>query len=128
METGKSIIDSSVAGSLSKDSRKRTTYSPFISAKYNVLRNVIFLSSFSFNFTDDFEENISPKIGLSYNFSKSTVASISWGKGFKLPSFYSLGNALVGNSELVPEKSEGAEINLSRRSNSNNFQYSLSIT
>ena len=43
METGKSIIDSSVAGSLSKDSRKRTTYSPFISAKYNVLRNVIIL-------------------------------------------------------------------------------------
>ena len=127
METGKSIIDSSVAGSLSKDSRKRTTYSPFISAKYNVLRNVIFLSSFSFNFTDDFEENISPKIGLSYNFSKSTVASISWGKGFKLPSFYSLGNALVGNSELVPEKSEGAEFNLSGRSNSNKFQYSLNL-
>ena len=32
-----------------------------------------------FKNTDDFEENISPKIGLSYNFSISTVASISWG-------------------------------------------------
>lgn len=37
-----------------------------------------------------------------------------WGQGFKLPSLWALGNALVGNSALLPEKSRTAEIGASR--------------
>lgn len=38
-----------------------------------------------------------------------------WGEGFKLPSFSALGNPLVGNSELRPEKSSNFEIGLRHR-------------
>ena len=128
VETAKSIIDSDVAISgLAKDSRKRTTYSPLISAKYNVLSNAMFLASFRFNFTKDFNDNISPKIGFTYKFNEMFSTSISWGKGFKLPSFYSLGNALVGNSNLIPEKSDGIEFNFSGRNSSNKIQYDLTL-
>jgi outer membrane cobalamin receptor len=37
----------------------------------------------------------------------------SWGNGFKLPSFYALGHALVGNSSLLPETSRTLEVGLS---------------
>mgnify|MGYP003952916879 CR=1 FL=1 len=132
IETGKSIIDSAVeisgANSLSKDTRKRTTYSPFISAKYKILPDVLFLTSFRFDLTNNFEDNISPKIGLSYDLSNlASTITLSWGRGFKLPSFYSLGNALVGNSALVPEKSTGTELNFSGHNQSNTFQYSLNL-
>jgi vitamin B12 transporter len=38
----------------------------------------------------------------------------SWGKGFKLPSFYSLGNPLIGNKALSPETSRGIDVGVSR--------------
>jgi hypothetical protein len=37
-----------------------------------------------------------------------------WGQGFKLPSLWALGNALVGNSALLPEKSRSTEVGVSR--------------
>ena len=42
-----------------------------------------------------------------------TVAG-AWGKAFKLPSFYALGHPLVGNPDLVPERGESYELELSQ--------------
>jgi outer membrane cobalamin receptor len=39
-------------------------------------------------------------------------ARASWGKGFKLPSFYALGQPLIGNSLLRPEHSDGFDVGL----------------
>jgi len=36
----------------------------------------------------------------------------TWGEGFKLPSFFALGNPLVGNPDLLPEKSSNFEVGL----------------
>jgi outer membrane cobalamin receptor len=41
----------------------------------------------------------------------------SWGNGFKLPSFYALGHALVGNSALLPETSRNFELGVSTATN-----------
>jgi iron complex outermembrane receptor protein/vitamin B12 transporter len=49
---------------------------------------------------------ISPRVGASYFFGETRLRA-SWGQGFKLPSFYSLGNPLVGNPALTPEFSTG---------------------
>ncbi len=38
----------------------------------------------------------------------------SWGEGFKLPAFFSLANPLVGNPDLVAERSKGWDLALSR--------------
>ncbi len=42
----------------------------------------------------------------------------NWGRGFKLPSFYALGNSIVGNPNLLPERSEGSEFGI-------DYQWSL---
>jgi len=56
-----------------------------------------------------------PRIGASYRWpSSATMMKVSWGKGFKLPSFFALGNPIVGNPELRPETSETIELGISR--------------
>lgn len=39
----------------------------------------------------------------------------NWGQGFKLPSFFALGNPLVGNPDLKPEKATSADIGIEWR-------------
>ncbi|GAB4230789.1 MAG: hypothetical protein Kow00109_02690 [Acidobacteriota bacterium] len=42
-------------------------------------------------------------------------AGAAWSEGFKLPSFYALGEPNVGNPDLVPEKSRSLELSLAWR-------------
>ena len=39
----------------------------------------------------------------------------SWGEGFKLPSFFALGEPNVGNTQLKPERSRSFDIGLEKR-------------
>jgi len=57
----------------------------------------------------------SPRVRVAYEFADSgfTLAG-SWGKAFKLPSLYALGHPLVGNPDLVPERGESHELELSQ--------------
>jgi outer membrane cobalamin receptor len=60
----------------------------------------------------------SPRVRVAYGFDFErfdtfTIAG-AWGKGFKLPSLYALGHPLVGNPDLVPERSESWELELSQ--------------
>ena len=57
---------------------------------------------------------ITPRVGASYTFGETRLRT-SWGKGFKLPSFYALGNPLVGNPGLVPEFSTGFDAGVEHR-------------
>ena len=65
---------------------------------------------------DGYSSVTSPRLRVAYEFADSgfTVAS-AWGKAFKLPSMYALGHPLVGNPDLVPERGESYEIELSQR-------------
>lgn len=56
-------------------------------------------------------QRTTPRIGASalIPHTRTRVRS-SWGKGFKLPSFYALGQPLVGNPNLRPETSESADV------------------
>ena len=49
-----------------------------------------------------FHTVLSPRVGVSYGWGAVRVRG-SWGKGYKLPSFYALGNPLVGSAKLTPE-------------------------
>jgi len=67
---------------------------------------------------DDYGSVTSPRLRLAYDIDSAadhplTVAA-SWGKAFKLPSMYALGHPLVGNPDLVPERSESWEFSLSQ--------------
>jgi outer membrane cobalamin receptor len=62
---------------------------------------------------EEFSSEESPRIGVAYTLpsSKKTLYA-SWGEGFKLPSFFALGNPIVGNPNLKPETSRSTEFGI----------------
>jgi vitamin B12 transporter len=59
---------------------------------------------------------VSPRVGATYPTStRGPRLRASWAEGFKLPSFYSLGNPLVGNRELKPEYSRALDVGVEQR-------------
>jgi vitamin B12 transporter len=53
------------------------------------------------------DSQVSPRVALEWSPVEAPYrAEVSWGTGFKDPSFFALANPLVGNPDLVPEKSE----------------------
>ena len=57
---------------------------------------------------DGFKEQVTGRLGVEYR-SGAARFYLSGGEGFKLPSFYALGHALVGNADLMPETSQNVE-------------------
>ena len=57
---------------------------------------------------DGFKEQRTGRLGVEYR-SGAARFFLSAGEGFKLPSFYALGHALVGNADLEPETSQNVE-------------------
>lgn len=56
------------------------------------------------------------KIGVRYSISNwGTTFTANWGEGFKLPSFFALGHALVGNPDLKPERSRSYDLGITQR-------------
>ena len=64
---------------------------------------------------DGYGSVTSPRLRVAYELADTglTLAG-SWGKAFKLPSLYALGHPLVGNPDLVPERGEAYELELSQ--------------
>ncbi len=91
---------------------ERTTYSAFAEIE-------AFVGSFSlqsglrFDMPEDFSNRVSPNIGVKYQLPNlNSNLRMNWGKGFKLPSFFALGNPIVGNAEIKPETSETFELGM----------------
>jgi iron complex outermembrane receptor protein/vitamin B12 transporter len=66
---------------------------------------------------EDMGSVTSPRIRVAYNLGGDDTGirlAGSWGRAFKLPSMYALGHPLVGNPDLVPERGESHEIELSQ--------------
>ena len=55
----------------------------------------------------------SPRAGVSYRLPDGPRFRASWGKGFKLPSFFALGDQTVGNRYLRPEFSNSFDVGIS---------------
>ena len=54
---------------------------------------------------------ISPRAGISQQFNH-TVLQFDWGRSFKLPSFFALGDPNVGNPDFAPETSESFQFSV----------------
>ena len=62
---------------------------------------------------DDFHARTSSRLGIRYKIPVSaTSMHVSWGSGFKIPSFFALGHPIVGNADLDPEKSSSVEFGI----------------
>ena len=60
----------------------------------------------------DFAGETSTRLGASYELNPALSASVNWGEGYKLPSFFALGHGLLGNPDLQPETSTGWDAGL----------------
>lgn len=103
----------------------RFTVSPLTEIKLKTLKNLYIYAGARLDFPEGFGTEFSPHLGVLYKFSKvGTTLSANWGEGFKLPSFFALGNPIVGNQDLRPETSDSYDFTLSQKMFNNSLIFS----
>ena len=93
----------------------RTSWAPFAEVRVDTGFGLSTQAGVRIDNPDGYSSVTSPRVRVAYEMADSgfTVAG-SWGKAFKLPSLYALGHPLVGNPDLVPERGESHELELSQ--------------
>lgn len=61
---------------------------------------------------EDFDSETSWKAGAKYTPVSAVTVAANWGESYKLPSFYALGQALIGNPDLKPEQGESWDVGI----------------
>ena len=94
----------------------RTTWAPFAELKIDSSFGLSTQAGVRVDHADDQNSVTSPRLRVAYQLADTgfTFAG-SWGKAFKMPSFYSLAHPLVGNPDLLPERGESHEFELTQR-------------
>jgi len=79
-------------------------------------KNLSATAGLGFDQSEAYDLVVSPRVGVNYSVSeKGPRLKASWAKGFKLPSFYALGNPNVGNPFLKPERSRAFDLGIEQR-------------
>ncbi|MEO8017124.1 MAG: TonB-dependent receptor [Pseudomonadota bacterium] len=93
----------------------RTSWAPFAEVRLDTSFGLSTQAGVRVDKPDGASSVTSPRVRVAYEVADTglTIAG-SWGKAFKLPSLYALGHPLVGNPNLVPERGESHEIELSQ--------------
>jgi len=91
---------------------QRETLGLFTEIAYEPSKSTSLNLSLRTDDADGYSGESTGKLTAQYSLENSRVYA-SWGDGFKLPSFYALGHALVGNSALLPETSRTLEVGFS---------------
>ncbi len=87
----------------------RTLWSAFAEARYRLDERLSLSASGRYD-NNDGGEHFSPQLRADYALPDSgTHFQVSWGRAYKLPSFYALGNPVVGDPTLKPEDAETVE-------------------
>ncbi|HEY5810121.1 MAG TPA: TonB-dependent receptor [Povalibacter sp.] len=94
----------------------RSTWAPFAELKIDSGSGLSTQAGVRVDHADDQDPVTSPRLRVAYALPDTglTIAA-SWGKAFKVPSFYALAHPLVGNPDLLPERGESHEIGVSQR-------------
>jgi len=92
----------------------RVVGGPFAEAHWDSGWGLVLLAGVRADFPDGGSAEVTPRVsgayalpGLPDGLALEVVGS--WGQGFKLPSFFALGNPLVGNPALRSERSQGGD-------------------
>ena len=87
----------------------RTIWAGFAEARYQLTPAFSLSGSTRYDATGR-ADHLSPQARAEYALPDwGTHLQLSWGKAFKLPSFYALGNPIVGDPTLKPEEAENVE-------------------
>jgi outer membrane cobalamin receptor len=93
----------------------RALYAPFLEALYASRFGLTVHGGLRIDYPDDFDHEVSPWVGALYRIDTTgTSIKANWGQGFKLPSFFALGNPIVGNPDLTPETSESVDLGVAQ--------------
>ncbi len=93
----------------------RKTYGQFLEARLKPAQSWTVNLGLRNDKAEGQSNTVTNRVGVSYSLAATgTDFHISYGQGFKLPSFFALGNAIVGNPDLKPERSENYEIGLTQ--------------
>jgi len=103
----------------------RTSWAPFAEVRLDSSFGLSTQAGVRVDHPEGYSSVTSPRVRVAYEFADSgfTVAG-AWGKAFKLPSLYALGHPLVGNPDLVPERGESYELELSQQSDDGTARWS----
>ncbi len=92
---------------------QRDTYGAFTELNYQLSDRIQLSGSLRYDDIEDADSETTARLGLLVNLpGGNTVLRANWGEGFKLPSFFALGHALVGNPDLRPETAESWDLGL----------------
>lgn len=93
----------------------RNSWAPFAEARLTTQFGLSAQAGVRVDKPEDQGSVTSPRLRVAYDFGGNGLRLAgSWGKAFKLPSLYALGHPLVGNPDLVPERGESQELELSQ--------------
>jgi iron complex outermembrane receptor protein/vitamin B12 transporter len=93
----------------------RYILSPYLEVQFGMVENLYIVLGAREDFPEGFDPAFSPRAGVSYKIAATdTILRGSWGEGFKLPSFFSLANPIVGNPGLVPEESRSLDLGITQ--------------
>jgi iron complex outermembrane receptor protein/vitamin B12 transporter len=91
----------------------RKTDSLFAELKSRPVQSLTLQFGYRHDSPSDLEDESSPSAGIRYDFaSTGTSLKAHYSEGFRPPSFYALGDPVVGNPDLKSETSKGYEIGL----------------
>lgn len=90
----------------------RSTTGTFLESHARVLPALLLQGSVRYDDPQGFSSQTTIKVGGKYDLLDQLSLSANWGEGFKLPSFFALGHALVGNPDLKPETAESWDLGL----------------
>ncbi len=104
----------------------RETYSGFIELGHELFPQTSLSLSLRYDDFDKVDAQWSPSLAVTWEISP-VIIDVRWGSGFKLPSFFALGNPFVGNPDLKPEKSDTYELRASAKLAKERLQATVSI-
>jgi outer membrane cobalamin receptor len=91
---------------------ERVVGGPFGEATWDSGRGLVVLAGVRADFTREERTEVTPRVSGAYTLPWAGLRlDASWGRGFKLPSFFALASPF-GNPDLVPERSEGWDVGL----------------
>lgn len=85
---------------------ERDTTGAFVEVHAAPAEGLVLQASARYDDAEGFDSETSVKLGASYQLAPAWQLFANWGEAFKLPSFFALGHALVGNPDLQPEFAE----------------------
>ncbi|MDT7042128.1 TonB-dependent receptor plug domain-containing protein [Candidatus Nitronereus thalassa] len=92
--------------------KTRTTPAGFLESVWKPFSHTTVTSGLRIDDPQEFSPEVTPRVAMSIQLLPETFVRSSYSEGFKLPSFNALGDPLIGNPSLAPEKSQGWDINV----------------